>query len=174
MIKGNKIALTGIRHEDSNVMYGWINDPETVRFNAPYFPIDRQSHDTWFASIGKSPSKVICGIRALADDALIGVVQFIDVHPVHRTAELTTRIGKEADRNKGYGTEALKLAVDFAWRDLNLQRIWLRVFSDNERAIRAYKKAQFEQEGVMRRACWIDGKFVDEVVMSQLRTLQIQ
>jgi RimJ/RimL family protein N-acetyltransferase len=52
--------------------------------------------------------------------------------------------------------------------DLNLHRIWLRVYATNARAIRVYAKAGLHQEGVMREAAWIDGAWVDEVLMASL------
>jgi RimJ/RimL family protein N-acetyltransferase len=150
-------------------MFRWINSAETVRFNAAYSPISWVSHSAWFEGIGKNPSRVILAIRKINEPNIIGTIQLLDIHPIHRTAELTTRIGEDDDRGKGFGTEALKLAVDFAWRDLNMQRVWLRVFASNERAIKAYENVGFETEGIMRRAAWIDGKWTDENVMAVLR-----
>jgi RimJ/RimL family protein N-acetyltransferase len=61
------------------------------------------------------------------------------------------------------------LATDFAFRDRNLQRIWLTVFADNPRAIRAYEKAGFEMEGTLRRAYFVDGRWRDAAIMAKLR-----
>ena len=169
LIKGTRICLTEVRGEDSETMYRWINDAETVRFNAPYLPVSWANHSAWFDGLGKNPSRVVLAIRGIEGQAIIGIIQLLDIHPVHRTAELTTRIGDDRHRGKGHGTEALKLAISFAWRDLNLQRIWLRVFATNTRAIRVYKKAGFTTEGTLRRAAWIDGQWVDELVMAVLR-----
>jgi RimJ/RimL family protein N-acetyltransferase len=169
LIKGTRICLTEVRREDSETMYRWINDAETVRYNAPYSPVSWANHGAWFDGLGKNPSRVVLAIRSIEDQAIIGVIQLLDIHPVHRTAELTTRIGDDKHRGKGHGTEALKLAISFAWRDLNLQRIWLRVFATNARAIRAYEKAGFTTEGTLRRAAWIDGQWVDELAMAVLR-----
>lgn len=167
MQTGERVSLTEIRREDSEMLFRWINDPDTVRFNAPYTPVPWASHAAWFDALGKDPDRIVLAIRR--DQTIIGVVQLIDIHRVHRSAELTTRIGSDADRGSGHGTEAIKLAIDFAWRDLNLQRVWLRVFSDNSRAIRAYEKAGFQREGTMHRSAWIDGRWVDQDVMAILR-----
>ena len=169
MLKGNAVHLTEVRREDSEIMYRWINDAETVRFNAPYLPVTWSGHSAWFDNLGKDSSKIVLAIRETAGKELIGVVQLIDIHPIHRSAELTTRIGDAAKRGKGYGTEALRLTLDFAWRDLNLQRVWLRVFASNERAIRAYARAGFLSEGRMRRAAWVNGGWEDQIVMAALR-----
>lgn len=105
-------------------------------------------------------------MRKNPTEPAIGIIQFIDIHPVHRAAELTTRIGVEADRGQGYGTEAVALALDFARRDLNLNRVWLRVYATNKPAMRIYQKTGFVEEGVMRKAAWINGAWVDQIVMA--------
>jgi UDP-4-amino-4,6-dideoxy-N-acetyl-beta-L-altrosamine N-acetyltransferase len=161
------VAITSIRAEDSATLFRWINDPEAVRYNAAYKPVHWANHEDWVRSLGKTPGKIVFGIRA--HDQLVGVVQLIDIDPVHQSAELTIRIGDEQNRNHGYGTEALRLALDFAWRDLNLHRVWLRVFANNGRAIRAYEKAGFVREGCMRDAAHIDGRYVDMIVLGILR-----
>ena len=168
MIKGSIIALAALRREDSEFLYNWINDPETVRLNAPFSPVHEPSHASWFESTTRDPSKIIFGIRNVDDLQLIGTVQLIDIHPVHRSAQLIIRIGSEKDRNRGAGSEAVKLAAEFAFRDRNLQRVWLMVFADNQRAIRAYEKAGLQREGTLRRACYINGCWHDEVVMGIL------
>jgi RimJ/RimL family protein N-acetyltransferase len=168
MLKGRCIDLTELRSEDSADLFGWINDPQTVQFNAPFTPVHAASHDKWFEDILGDPKRIIFAIRK-PKGRLLGVVQLIDIDPVHRTAELTIRIGDEKNRNQGAGSEAVKLVVDFAFRNRNLQRVWLRVFATNKRAIRAYEKAGVKQEGILRRSRFIDGRWVDEIVMAILR-----
>lgn len=163
----DSVTLSPIRPGDSETMFRWINDPETVRFNAPFKPVHWANHQEWVQSLGKLSNKVVFAIRAA--DNLIGIVQLIDVDPINRSAELTIRIGAETHRGSGYGSLALRLAISFAWCDLNLNRVWLRVFADNTRAIRAYKKVGFVEEGVMREAAHIDGRFVDMIIFGILR-----
>jgi hypothetical protein len=99
-----KVRLSSIRPEDSPTLFRWINDPETVRFNAAYKPVHWASHEEWCRSLAANPGKQVLAIRV--GDRLVGVVQLIDIDPVHRSAELTIRIGEDADRGCGYGTQA--------------------------------------------------------------------
>jgi RimJ/RimL family protein N-acetyltransferase len=78
------------------------------------------------------------------------------------------RIGNETDRGKGYGKEALSLVLQYAWRTLNLNRVQLKVFAHNERALHAYLAAGFEQEGRLRRAAFIDGRWQDVIIKMSL------
>ena len=66
-------------------------------------------------------------------------------------------------------SESLKLALQFAFSDLNLQRGYLYVFTDNPRAIRAYEKSGFVQEGRLRRAAYFDGSWKDVLLRAAPR-----
>ncbi len=168
MLIGERVALTELRRTDLETLFAWINDPDTVRFNAPYSPVHEIGHLAWFDKVTNDPTRIVFGIRDLDSGRILGVLQLINLQPIHRSAELVIRVGSDDDRGRGYGTEAVRLATDFAFRDRNLQRIWLRVFSDNARAIRVYEKAGLRQEGLLRRSCFIDGRWRDEIIMAVL------
>jgi RimJ/RimL family protein N-acetyltransferase len=167
-LHGSMVCLSELRTEDSSILFEWINNPETTRHNAPYAPVHETSHEVWFKTATASRDRIIFGIRRLDSDHLVGTVQLFDIHPVHRSAELSIRIGDEAHRGQGFGSEAVRLATRFAFEDRNLQRVWLRAIAENRRAIRAYEKAGFHQEGLLRRSCFIGGRWCDEVVMAAL------
>lgn len=167
-----KVKLTPIYKEESLTLFRWINDAETVRYNNAYRPVSCSSHEAWFEGIGKDPSRVIFGIRSLDDGRLVGTVQLSCIHPVYRSAEFSIRIGEPGDRNRGFGSMATRLAIDFAFKDLNLSRISLHVFADNDRAINLYKKMGFIEEGRLRRAAYIHGKWVDIILMAVLADIR--
>ncbi len=168
MLKGEKVVLTSLRREDSAELFRWINNPETVRFNSPFMPVHETNHASWLEGVGKDPAHIIFAIRKIESPEIVGMLQLIDIHPVHRSAELIIRIGEEGRRNHGTGSEAMRLAIQFAFKDRNLQRVWLQVFANNKRAIRAYEKAGFQQEGILRQACYISGNWIDLVLMAVL------
>ncbi|CAN0618912.1 GNAT family N-acetyltransferase [Burkholderia multivorans] len=169
MLRGAKVILTEIRPDDKDALFRWINDSETVRLNAPYHPVDWKSHVAWYDGIGTNPSRLIFAIRQQESSEIIGTVQLIDIHPVHRSAELAIRIGNEINRGKGIGTEAVKLAIAFAFGDLNLVRVWLRVFSNNGRAIKAYQNAGMTAEGTLRKSAYINGEWLDQTILAVIR-----
>jgi diamine N-acetyltransferase len=168
-LRGSHIELAPLVDADLPVLFAWINDREEVLANAAYRPVSETDHRAWFESIRRRGDIVIFGIRTLATDALVGSCQLHLMHPVHRTAELQIRLGEKEARGKGWGSEAVRLLVDFAFRDLNLERVFVHVFATNVAAIRVYEKTGFSREGVLRKAAHIDGKRVDVVVMGILR-----
>lgn len=168
MLKSKHITLTALRAGDLPVMLDWINDREQVLLNGPYRPVGESQHRQWFESIQSRGDVAIFAIRLLDTGELIGTCRLHAISPVHRSAELQIRLGDVSRRGKGYGTEAVSLLVGFAFKDLNLHRVYLHVFSSNAAAIRVYEKARFVREGVLRRAAYIDGEYVDVLVMGIL------
>lgn len=78
-------------------------------------------------------------------------------------------IGEKEYWNRGYGSDALRTLLRFAFEELNLHRVFLHVFDFNERAIRCYEKVGFRHEGRLRQARFTEGRYVDELVMAVLR-----
>lgn len=169
LLRGERVELTALRDTDRELLFEWINDREDVLLNAGYSPVHERDHTEWFDSIRHRPDIVIFGIRTLGDDELVGSCQLLNVDQRHSTAGLQIRIGKDEARGKGYGTEAVRLLVAHAFRDMNLERVQLHVFAGNDRAIRAYEKAGFRREGLLRSAVYLDGQRSDVVVMGILR-----
>jgi diamine N-acetyltransferase len=100
----------------------------------------------------------------------IGLTGLRHINHVHRTAEFGIGIGEPDCRGKGYGTEATRLVLDYAFTLLGLHNVWLRVFAYNEWAIRAYRRAGFKELGRRREAHRVGGRAYDEVLMDCLAT----
>lgn len=170
MLIGKVVKLTGVTPDDRAPLLQWINDPALVRLHGPYRPIAATAHDAWFSAIGKDPGHVHLAIRPYDGDEIIGLLQLFNFHNVFRSVELTIRIGDQKHRGRGAGTEAISLAADYVFGDLNMERLYLHVFADNEPAIRAYTKAGLEVEGKLRRAAFVNGSWRDVLVMARLRS----
>jgi RimJ/RimL family protein N-acetyltransferase len=163
------VRLAPLIPDDLPLMFEWINNHELVVFNSPYQPVHLANHQAWFRAIQERKDLVVFGIRLISTDALIGSCQLHSIHPIHRSAELQIRLGQMDNFGQGYGTEAITLLIQYGFNDLNLERIYLHVFRSNERAIHVYEKKGFVQEGILRRAAYIDGKYVDVVIMGLLK-----
>lgn len=169
MINGTKVALGPLHPEDFAPLFRWANDVDAARLNGPYRPADWPSHKDWCETIGRDASKVIFAIRRIGNPAIIGYVQIVNIHAVNRSADIGIRIGDAADRGQGYGSEALQLALLYCWNHLNLNRVALSAFKDNGRAVELYCRAGFRKEGQLRRAVYVNGKWIDVILMAILR-----
>jgi RimJ/RimL family protein N-acetyltransferase len=163
------VVLTPLMPNDAQLMFQWLNDVELSYLNGPYRPTDGMTFGPWYNGIGKDQTKVFFAIRPAADERFAGYVVISSIHAVFRSAELGIIIGAEADRSRGWGQQALALALKFCWNDLNLNRVSLMIYGDNPRAVGAYAKTGFQHEGVLRQAAFIGGKYVDITVMAALR-----
>jgi RimJ/RimL family protein N-acetyltransferase len=107
-------------------------------------------------------------IRTLADDRLIGFLD-LGVDLIHCEAWVGIGIGERDAWNKGYGTDAMKVCLRYAFLELGVQRVSLGVFEYNQRAQRSYEKAGFQLEGRTRQDILREGKRTDTLWMGILR-----
>ena len=100
----------------------------------------------------------------------IGNTGLHNVEPVHLAAEFGIMIGEKAYWNKGYGREAARLTLKHGFEHLNLNRIYLHVYENNLRGIKAYEAAGFVHEGVLREGVYKNGRYLNLLVMSVLHS----
>lgn len=167
MIAGKTLSIGPLVPNDLASTFRWCHDLEAQRLNAAYRPVDFTAHKAWVER--QDASRVLFAIRRHGDPSLRGYVEIHAIHPVHRSALIGIRIGEERDRGQGLGREAMALALLYCWRHLNLHRVGLTTFGHNLRAQKAFRAAGFETEGVLRQAEFIDGRWVDVMLMGVLR-----
>jgi ribosomal-protein-alanine N-acetyltransferase len=168
MIFGNIVVLGPILPVDVPSLFSWSDDVEDARLNEPYRPLNWHRQEAFWMNADSDPSRVFFAIRLRSGPDIVGYVQIRDIHPIHRSATIGLRVGRPVERGQGRGREALQLAVRYCWDHLNLTRLALTVFAANDRAISLYRAAGFRQEGLMERALFINGDWVDLVSMALL------
>jgi RimJ/RimL family protein N-acetyltransferase len=100
---------------------------------------------------------------------LLGFVVIHSIEWNNQTGLISFGIGDPEYRGKGYGSEAMCLAMHYAFNELNLYRLGLDVIADNDACMRAYEKLGFRHEGAMRESVYRDGVRVDRLIMGILR-----
>lgn len=173
MMKQYKDDLAGIylrlmTYDDTDLIVKWRNT-DSVRKNFIYQALfTRESHENWIRTkveTGQVVQMIICESKG---DRPVGSVYIRDIDHDHHKAEYGIFIGEEAARGKGYGTAAAKLMIRYCFEELNLHRLFLRVYATNQQAIRSYEKAGFVQEACLRDDVCIDGEYKDIVLMGIL------
>ncbi len=172
MIYGEHIRLRHVERADLPLFVGWLNDPEVREGLSIYLPISQAEEENWFENMLKSPAdqQPLCiEIKSGEGWELIGNCGLFGIDWRIRAAEFGIFIGAKRYWNQGYGSEAVRLVVDHGFSTLNLNRIFLRVYENNPRAIRAYQKAGLTIEGRQRQGHYQKGQYVDVLLMSILR-----
>jgi RimJ/RimL family protein N-acetyltransferase len=167
VIYGSKTRLRRIERTDIPTFVRWFSDPEVREFLLINRPISLAEEEQWFEEQLKSRDSEIFAIETL-DGIHIGNVGLHDINWMHRSAELGIVIGEKQHWGQGLGSDAVRTALGFAFEEMNLHRVYLTVYEDNPRAIRAYLKCGFTEEGRLRDAVYRKGRYYDMFLMSVL------
>lgn len=170
-IIGEKVALGPLRHDLLPLYLKWINDFEVTRsLGVGLRPMTGEAEEEWYARISKSERDVAFTVYERATLRPIGNTGLHGIDYRHRTAEFGIVIGEKDCWGKGYGTETTALMLDYGFHALDLHNIMLRVYSFNERAVRAYTRAGFRLMGRRREAYRAGGRAYDVIYMDCLAT----
>jgi RimJ/RimL family protein N-acetyltransferase len=171
MFRGEKIQLAAVQREYLPRYVEWLNDWEVAQFLKPGIPapFNLEDESAWFENRSKSKNSFVFAILTLAENKLIGNCGLHDVDLKNRKAVFGILIGDKNYWSKGYGTDATRTLLRFAFEELGLNLVELEVYDFNPRAMRAYEKAGFKRVGVHRQGLYRGGKFHDEILMGILR-----
>lgn len=173
MIYGQRIRLRAVENSDLAQFVSWLNDPEVTAGLTIYLPLSMADEERWYEGMRQRPlaeHPMVIEIQVADGWKMIGNVGFNSIDWRVRAAEIGIFIGEKGLWNQGYGGEAMKLMLRHGFQTLNLNRIFLRVFESNPRAIRSYEKAGFVHEGRLRHGEYHGGQYIDELLMSVLRS----
>lgn len=174
LLAGEVVRLSAVDAGELGRAYaGWNRDSELKRL------LDTEAARLYFSKAGAAffekmikedpPTNHYFAIRALEDDRLLGDINLDVINNWgSRDSFVGLGIGDRRDWGRGYGTDALKIALRFAFTEINLRRVTLTVFEYNPRAIRSYEKAGFQHEGRLRGALLSDGRRWDILYMGLL------
>ena len=160
-IVGDKIYLRPLDTEDIDSFVLWLNDEEVRQYLSRVTPLNKVREKDFIEGLYKDDQEIILGIALKENDQLIGSVGMHRIAMPFRHAELGIVIGDKSCWSKGCGTEVLNLMLGHGFDELNLHRIFLTVLGFNARAIRAYEKVGFKEEGIFRDHIYRNGKYHD-------------
>lgn len=117
------------------------------------------------------PQEGVYNLVAVMNDCVVGMLDVITFpnRPRRRHAGAIGMCVHEAWQGKGVGAALMNAGLELADKWLNLTRLELEVYVDNEPAIRLYQRFGFEHEGTLRQHALRDGRFVDSYMMARLR-----
>ena len=163
------VSIRPITEADTAKIVRWRNAPSVMEHFIYRTPLTEEGHLNWFhnrVQTGEVAQFMIIDEEASEE---VGSVYLRDIDYDNKKCEYGIFIGEDSCRGKGIGTAAAKLALDYAFETLGLNRVYLRVFAENIRAQKSYEHAGFVTEGTFRDDVIIDSKAYDMVFMGILK-----
>ncbi|MFN8485988.1 MAG: GNAT family protein [Caldilineaceae bacterium] len=171
MLQGEKVLLRALTREDLELLCQFNNDVEVELAGGGDPPMPQSlarlqaEFDTRVSQGGRDDA----GFAIEADGKFIGQCALFQFDATARTCMLGITIGDKAYWGRGYGRDAVRVLLDYAFRLRNMRRVYLSVNGNNERAIHAYRACGFVEEGRLRGHVWSNGMYIDLVYMGILR-----
>ncbi|HEX7125854.1 MAG TPA: GNAT family N-acetyltransferase [Thermodesulfobacteriota bacterium] len=170
-IAGERVALGPLRRDLLPLYERWVNDFEVTRStDMGMRPRVREFEDRFYDRVATSERDVVFTIYERPGLRPIGLTGLHDVDQANRRADFGILIGEKASWGKGYGTEATRLVLEYAFVALGLHNVMLRVYAFNERGIRAYERAGFRVIGRRRECKRLGSHLYDEIYMDCVAT----
>ena len=168
-IEGENVYLSPMNADDIEIFTKWVNDFNVTDNLGNSSKLFTKENELEWLNKCNIEGKLQFSIIKNEDNSLIGNCGFNEIDYLKQTATIGIFIGEEINRNKGYGSEAIKLLIEYGFNYLNLNNIMLKVYSFNERAIKAYKKCGFQEFGHRHETYPLKGKLYDEIYMEILK-----
>jgi RimJ/RimL family protein N-acetyltransferase len=172
MLKGESVKLGPVKREYIEYYLKWFNDPEITQYLNTFRPMTRMKEEDWIENLKNRDDTIIFNILILDEKGGEKLIGNCGIHAIdwkNRVGEVGITIGEKEYQGKGYGTEAMELLIEYGFKTVNLNRIQLRVYEFNSRAINSYNKIGFVEEGRMRQAVFINAEYHDTIFMSILQ-----
>lgn len=171
MIMGNNVSLRGLVLDDVDELFNYWNNKDFMNYSGRINPYSKEELINWIQATWKEREQkkaFTFAIIKINDKVIIGTIRLKIVNIISRRADISIGIFNPSFRDKGLGTESLKLLIDFAFKTMNFLSLELKVFTKNKRAISCYEKLGFKKVGVRRKADFVDGEYLDDLVMDLL------
>ncbi len=169
-LTGSNIELRRASTEDVEARLSLGNPPEILEMfgisRQDVKPLTREDAERWVQHHMDNPNAWIIAFQ----NRMIGTIRLDRLNATDRRASMAIGIYDPQLLGKGLGSEAIRLFLHYAFGELQLHRIGIRVLAHNSRAIRAYQKCGFVIEGRERETAFIDGVWHDDVMMGLLET----
>ncbi|MFE2415476.1 GNAT family N-acetyltransferase [Streptomyces hokutonensis] len=170
MLRGNRIGLRARHESDLPVLHAELYDDVETRSRAdsrPWRPLPPDPATSPFAATEPDDDAAPFAVVSLDHDELAGAAGLWGIDTHNRSAHLGMSL-RPGFRGRGLAVDVVNVLCTYGFTVRGLHRLQLETLADNTAMIRAASRAGFVQEGTLRRAAWVNGEFVDEVILGLL------
>lgn len=164
------VRLRPLAIEDVDHILTWVNDPEIVGNIAAFGgePFTREQEEAYVRQTIASPTDRVFSIERVEDGRYLGQCGLHQIHWRSRVGRISCIIAERSLMGRGYGSAAIRAVLDHAFGPLDLHKVWLMIFRENERSRRTYARIGFLEEGILREEYFHKGGWHDMLRMSIL------
>ncbi len=167
-LRGDRIRLEPLGEEHLDPYYKQMDEPELDRMTGTHGDTpSREAIQAWLASRPTQKGRLDLAIVEESSNELAGEIVLNDLSAENESISMRLWLGANY-RDRGYGSEAIRLVIAYAFDVVKLHRVSLEVYAFNARAIRAYERCGFEVEGRLRHALLWEGERHDALIMGIL------
>jgi RimJ/RimL family protein N-acetyltransferase len=174
MIKGKHVAIRAIEKKDLFQLMNWRNNPELRKFFREVNEINTMNQEKWFESISEKNSiNKMFSIINLNTQELLGACGLCHIDWINRSADFSIYIGyNNLYIDDKYATDAGKLMIEYAFKILNLHRLWAEIYSIDNKKMLFFNSLGFKLDAELRDTYWYDNKWNNSLFYSFLSTEQ--
>lgn len=168
-IRGKSIILREQREEDAPFFAYWFNQPE-IMFQCGFEkPTDEEEVKTYINVYHRSEDSLWFTITDLEGN-ILGETGLLRMFPAWHCTDLTLIIPDPKMQHKGYGTEAIRIMLNIAFNEYEMNRVAVGVVGLNSNALAFYRKIGFKQEGIQEQGYFYNNEYSDFIMMRILRS----
>ncbi len=168
-IKGNRIVLKTLSPENVTQNYlAWVQDEEVMQFmESRWKSYTLEELKDYVRRMNESSNDFLFGIYTNDNNEHIGNIKIGEINIVHKFGNLGLFIGNKEKWGMGYGVEAVKLATEYAFRVLNLNKLVAGMYENNIGCYRVFFKAGYNEAGRLKKHRLCKGEYVDQIIVEK-------
>lgn len=167
---GSRVKLCAYQEKDLQSLLPFFEDVSVLRYYLPTTvrPMNEPQLRNMLKDWNEGDLNYV--FTLMQGDQVLGLINLDGLDPHNSHAEIGIAITDRAARGQGLAEEGLRLMLDYAFGELNLNRIWCRVISGNEPSLKLFTKVGFSHEGLLRRHVFRNGDYRDMQILGLLRS----
>ncbi|MDU2353340.1 MAG: GNAT family protein [Anaerococcus sp.] len=168
MLEGKNVSLRTVELEDLDYLNKWKNTEEVFKYlGGGFYPVSKDTQSQWMNSIIDTTNGNIRYIIQNKQNQPIGFIGLYSIHDIYRTAEIGLYIGEINEQKKGHAYEAYQLFENYIMNYLNIRKLKAYVVEINSPAVSFWHKNNYMVVGKFSKERYIDGEFVDVLIMEK-------
>ena len=165
---GQRVILKPMTASIIPLLARWFSDPEILPLVGEVKPLTREAIEWWYIEVTADENSVRFTVTVKHSHHVIGYVGLLRMFRPWQSTDMLVIIGEKDMWGQGYGTDAGRRLLQYAFDELGFHRVEIRVVGFNTRALRFWTELGFQQEGIARQSYYCDNQFSDFIMMSIL------